>query len=52
MPAVDVEQTVSRIERAVKAAHPEVTRVFIEAQSFEAHGRAQEEASQARDQNP
>jgi divalent metal cation (Fe/Co/Zn/Cd) transporter len=39
VPAGDVEKTVSRIEHAVKAAHPEVTRVFVEAQSFEAHRR-------------
>ena len=34
-----VEATVSAIERAIKAAHPEVTRVFVEAQSFESHRR-------------
>jgi cation diffusion facilitator family transporter len=39
VPAGEVEKTVSRIERAVKGAHPEVTRVFVEAQSFEAHRR-------------
>jgi divalent metal cation (Fe/Co/Zn/Cd) transporter len=32
-----VERTVSTMERSIKGAHPEVTRVFIEAQSFEAH---------------
>lgn len=36
LPAGEVERTVSRIERAIKDAHPEVTRVFVEAQSFEA----------------
>ena len=30
-----VQDTVSRLERRIKSAHPEVTRVFIEAQSFE-----------------
>lgn len=34
-----VAATVSAIERAIKIAHPEVTRVFVEAQSFEAHRR-------------
>jgi cation diffusion facilitator family transporter len=38
--AVDVERTVTSIERQIKAAHPEVTRVFVEAQSFEAHRRS------------
>ncbi|MEJ1975621.1 MAG: cation diffusion facilitator family transporter [Acetobacteraceae bacterium] len=38
--ASSVEQTVSRLEQRIKAAHPEVTRVFIEAQSFEASRRA------------
>jgi cation diffusion facilitator family transporter len=42
VPAGEVESTVTRIERAVKAAHPEVSRVFVEAQSFEAHRRAAE----------
>jgi divalent metal cation (Fe/Co/Zn/Cd) transporter len=37
--AARVEDSVSEIERRIKAAHPEVTRVFIEAQSFEAHRR-------------
>jgi divalent metal cation (Fe/Co/Zn/Cd) transporter len=35
-PASSVESTVSRLERRIKTAYPEVTRVFIEAQSFEA----------------
>lgn len=35
LPAGEVERSVSRIERAIKDAHPEVTRVFVEAQSFE-----------------
>lgn len=37
--ADEVEDTVSVIEREIKAAHPEVTRVFVEAQSFEGHRR-------------
>ena len=40
--AVTVETTVSRIERTIKAAHPEVTRVFIEAQREAAHRSSQE----------
>lgn len=40
--AAEVEQAVSRIERRIKAAHPEVTRVFVEAQDREAHTRAQQ----------
>lgn len=35
----DVELAVTNIERRIKAAHPEVTRVFVEAQSLEAHRR-------------
>jgi cation diffusion facilitator family transporter len=38
-PASSVESTVSRLERRIKSAYPEVTRVFIEAQSFEASSR-------------
>ena len=38
--AAQVERTVTSIERAIKAAHPDVTRVFIEAQSFDADRRA------------
>lgn len=37
--ASTVEATVSRLERRIKAAHPEVRRAFIEAQSFEASRR-------------
>jgi len=40
LPAGEVERTVTRIEKAIKQAHPEVTRVFIEAQSFDADRRA------------
>jgi divalent metal cation (Fe/Co/Zn/Cd) transporter len=35
--AADVEQAVTRIEQRIKAAHPEVTRVFVEAQARDAH---------------
>lgn len=38
--AAEVERTVTRIERAIKQAHPDVTRVFIEAQGFAADRRA------------
>lgn len=41
-PAAAVEGAVSRIERDIKAAHPEVTRVFIEAQRGEAHRSMQD----------
>ena len=34
-----VEETVSRLERRIKSAHPDVTRVFIEAQEFPAIAR-------------
>lgn len=39
--AAEVEAAVTRIERRIKAAHPEVTRVFVEAQGREAHRRGQ-----------
>ena len=39
-PASSVESTVSRLERRIKSAYPEVTRVFVEAQSFEASNHA------------
>ncbi len=39
--AAEVEAAVTRIERRIKAAHPEVTRVFVEAQDREAHRRGQ-----------
>lgn len=40
--AGDVELAVSRIERAIRKAHPEITRVFVEPQSREAHRDAQQ----------
>jgi cation diffusion facilitator family transporter len=40
--ARDVERHVSEIESKIKAAHGEVKRVFIEAQSFAAHVRQQQ----------
>lgn len=40
-PAAEVEAVVSRIEHAIKAAHPEVTRVFVEAQRGDAHRATQ-----------
>jgi cation diffusion facilitator family transporter len=39
--AVEVENAVTRIERQIKSAHPEVKRVFIEAQDRDAHDRSQ-----------
>jgi len=38
--AAEVEAAVTRIERAIKSVHPEVRRVFVEAQSREAHQSA------------
>ena len=38
--AGEVENTISRLEKAIKSAHPEVTRVFIEAQSTAGHRNA------------
>jgi cation diffusion facilitator family transporter len=40
LPAAKVEEAVTQIERRIKGAYPEVTRVFVEAQSFEAHRRS------------
>jgi cation diffusion facilitator family transporter len=40
IPAGRVERAVTSIERRIKAAHPEVSRVFVEAQSFDAHRHA------------
>lgn len=40
LPAAEVKRTVTNIEREIKSAHPDVTRVFIEAQSFDADRRA------------
>ena len=39
--AADVERAVTRIERRIKAAHPEVKRVFIESQDRDAHRNSQ-----------
>ncbi len=39
--AADVEAAVSRIERRIRAAHPEVARVFVEAQDRDAHRSAE-----------
>lgn len=38
--AAEVEAVVSKLERDLKASHPEVNRVFVEAQSFESHKRS------------
>jgi divalent metal cation (Fe/Co/Zn/Cd) transporter len=40
IPAGWVERAVTSIERRIKGAHPEVSRVFVEAQNFDAHRRA------------
>ena len=39
IPAGRVESAVTSIERRIKAAHPEVSRVLLEAQNFDAHRR-------------
>jgi len=36
----EVEDAISNLERRIKKAHPEITRVFIEAQSWLQHARA------------
>lgn len=43
--AGDVEAAISRIEKKIKEAHPEVSRVFIEAQCFKAHHESQKQAA-------
>jgi len=40
--AAEVEEAVTRIERLIKIAHPEVKRVFVEAQARDAHRNSQE----------
>lgn len=42
MSADDVEAMISALERSVKTAHPEVKRIFIEAQSAAGHRRAKQ----------
>ena len=37
--SADVEALVNELEKKIKASHEQVTRVFIEAQSFAAHSR-------------
>jgi divalent metal cation (Fe/Co/Zn/Cd) transporter len=39
MSAAEISAAVTRIEQRIRAAHPSVTRVFIEAQSFEANSQ-------------
>jgi cation diffusion facilitator family transporter len=48
--AEQVEATVSELEQAIKAEHPQVKRIFIEAQSAEAHHRAARDQQTADDQ--
>lgn len=40
LPAEEVEATITRLEQAIKTEHPQVKRIFIEAQSAAAHHRA------------
>lgn len=41
--AAEVERAVSALERRIKQAHPEIRRIFVEAQSNEGHRQAQRE---------
>jgi len=45
--SADVERFISEMESRIKAKHPEVTRVFIEAQSWRGHLADQERAAEA-----
>jgi len=45
--AADVERFISEMERRIKTRHPEVNRVFIEAQSWRGHLDAQRDAAAA-----
>jgi cation diffusion facilitator family transporter len=45
--ADQVEAAISRLEQAIKARYPEISRVFIEAQSWRAHRQALEQAGTA-----
>lgn len=49
LPAGEVERVVTRIERKIKAAHPDVGQVFIEAQSFAADRRGGRPERRAKD---
>ncbi len=48
--AEQVEAAVSQLEQAVKAKHPQVKRIFIEAQSVDAHDRAAQDQQAADDE--
>ena len=41
--SADVEAAITGLERDIKAAHPEIKRVFIEAQSWRAHSEGERE---------
>jgi len=43
--SVEVEAAISALERRIKAAHPEVTRIFIEAQSWRGHAADAEQSA-------
>jgi cation diffusion facilitator family transporter len=45
--ADQVEAAISRLEQAIKARYPEISRVFIEAQSWRGHRQALEQAGTA-----
>jgi cation diffusion facilitator family transporter len=48
--SIDVEEATSAIERRIRAAHPQVSRVFVEAQRYSAHQQAIR--SRIRDRSP
>ena len=47
--ATSIENTTTRIERAIKAQYPEVTRFFLEVQGADAHGRLAHSAERIHD---
>jgi cation diffusion facilitator family transporter len=48
--AAQVEAATTRLEQAIKAEHPQIKRIFIEAQSTEAHHRAARDQQASDDQ--
>lgn len=50
--AIRVEEVISALEQEIKTGNPEVTRVFIEAQSIRGHQASKRPASGARDDAP
>ena len=52
MSSADVEGAISKMEREIKAAYPEIRRVFIEAQSIAAHKSDIARTSESEDVDP